>query len=139
MHNTENYKIHSVRPAAILTTGYIAGTVLGPVETTSGMPAAHPSRYNQLNLLASFTIGSLTDAQIKIEFSHDGVTYYQETADSAPSTGVVTESVIVRKLTATGNYRITLPIKDNYIKISAIGTGTVTSSSLKIDAVLGTV
>ena len=139
MHDTEKYKILPIRSAAILTGSYVAGTVLGPVETTSGVPAAHPSRYNQLTILASFTIGSLTNSIIKIEFSHDGVTYYQETYDSSPSSGVITESLGTRKMTATGNYRITIPIKDNYIKISAIGTGTVTGSSLKLDAVLGTV
>jgi len=35
-------------------------------------------------------------------------------------------------ITASGQYRIAIPVKDKYMKISAKGTGTVTSSSLKI-------
>lgn len=115
---------NTVRAAAVLTNSYVAGTVLSEC-----------SGYNQLMVLASFTIGSLTDCQIKIEFSNDGTTYYQETFDSI-SSGTNTESLGVRKLTATGNYRFAVPVRDRYIKISAIGTGTVTSSSLAITAIL---
>lgn len=122
-----DYIFRNVRAAAILTNGYVAGTVID----------ASPS-HNQLVIQADFTIGSLTDAQIKVEFSHDGTTYYQETFSSV-SAGVSTESLGVHKLAATGKYRIAVPIKDRFIKISSIGTGTVTSSSLAIDAVIGTV
>jgi len=120
----------NIRSAAILTNAYVAGTVIG---TNEG-----PSTYNQLIVYIDFTIGSLTDAQVKIEFSHDGTTYYQETFDSISST-TNTESLGVHKFAGTGKYRLAIPIKDNYIKISAIGTGTVTSSSMTIDAILGTV
>jgi len=41
------------------------------------------------------------------------------------------------KMSATGTYRIALPTKDRYIKISAIGTGTVTNSSMAIKAIEG--
>ena len=126
-----DYIKFNIRSAAILTTGYVAGTVLSP---TNGYPA----KYNQLIVLADFTIGSLTDAQLKIEFSHDGTTYYQESFSSI-SGGTDTVSAGVHKFTASGKYRIAIPIKDNYIKISVIGTGTVTSSSMTVDAVLGTV
>lgn len=127
----QDFNILDVRTAAILTTSYVAGTVIGP---TNGAPALR----SQLILYVDFTIGSLTDAQIKVEFSNDGTTYYQETFSSI-STGTSTESLGVHKLTASGNYRIAIPIKDNYIKVSSIGTGTVTSSSLGIKAVIGTV
>lgn len=126
-----NYEIFPIRSAAILTTGYVAGTVLNYSNS-------NPSKANQLIIYAKFTIGSLTDCQIKVEFSHDGTNYYQETFSSI-SSGTDTLSLGVHKMTATGNYRIAIPIKDNYIKISAIGTGTVTSSSLAIDAIIGTV
>lgn len=132
-----DYNAYNIRASAILTTSYVAGTILAP-NSASGNVVANPSQQNQLELLVKFTIGSLTDAQIKIEFSTDGVTYYQETF-SAISAGVDTLTLGIHKMTTTGNYRISTPIKDNYIKISAIGTGTVTSSLLQIDAVLGTV
>lgn len=117
-----------VRAAAILTTSYVAGTVIGPSDPIV-------NQYTQLIIYADFTIGSLTDAQIKVEFSNDGTTYYQETFSSV-SAGTDTNTVGVHKLTATGKYRIAVPIADRYIKISAIGTGTTTSSSLAIEAVL---
>lgn len=128
----QDYIIYPVRTAAILTNAYVAGNKLGP--KTEG----NPQGKNQMVLLIAFTIGSLTDLQIKVEFSHDDTTYYQETFSSV-STTTSTESLGIHKFALSGNYRIAIPIKDNYVKISAIGTGTVTSSSLTIDAVLGTV
>ena len=123
----QNSKISTVRSAAILTTSYVTGTTID----TEGIR-------NQLILLADFTLGSLTDAQIKLEFSRDGSTWYQETFGSI-SAGVETLSLGVHKLTATGAYRISTSIMDRYIRVSAIGTGTTTSSSLAITAVIGEV
>lgn len=122
-----DYVTHAVRSSAILTTSYVAGTVISEAE-----------RNNQLVLLVSFTKGSLTSAEIKVEFSPDGTTYYQETFQSI-STGTATETVGEHQISATGNYRIMVPIKDRYIKVSAKGTGTVTSSAMAITAVLGDV
>lgn len=129
---TQDYVKKSVRAAAILTNGYVAGTKIGIGETTD----LNIEGMNQLVLLCDFTIGSLTDAQIKVEFSHDGTTYYQETFQSV-SAGVATETIGVHKLAATGLYRIPITIMDRHIRISSIGTGTVTSSSLAIDVLLG--
>lgn len=126
-----NYKYQIVRDAAILTNSYVAGTVLDYSNV-------NPSDNNQLIVYFAFTKGSLTSAELKFEFSHDGVTYYQETFSSV-SGGTSTDSVGVHTYTASGNYRIAIPIKDNYIKISVNGTGTVTSSSAAIAATLGTV
>jgi len=121
-----NYFI--VRDAAILTNAYVAGTVINECDS-----------YNQLFIDCFFTIGSLTDAQIKVETSYDGTNYTQETF-GAVSAGVETESLGVHKIAATGNYSIAVPlIGARYVKISAIGTGTVTNSSLKIAARLATV
>lgn len=130
-----DYVLYNVRSAAILTGSYVAGTILAPTSE-SGEASANPSAYNQLILYVSFTIGSLTNADIKVEFSHDGSTYYQETFSNI-SSGTDTMTVGIHRFGATGNFRIEIPIKDNYIKISAIGNGTATGSSMKIDAVLG--
>lgn len=126
-----NYMIHPIRSAAILTNGYVAGTVLGP---TNG----NPSAYNQLVIYWSFTIGSLTSGELKVEFSHDGTTYYQETF-SAVAGATSTDVSGIHTVTTTGNRRISIPIKDNYVKISVQGTGTVTSSSATVNAILGIV
>lgn len=126
----QDYAVQIVRDAAILTNGYVEGTILSFQNT-------NPALRNQLNILLAFTIGSLTDAQIKVEYSTDGTTYFQETFLDIATT-IATASLGVYKLTGTGNFILSIPIKAAYIKISAIGTGTVTSSSLAITAIVGT-
>lgn len=117
-----------LRASAILTALYVtSGTVL---KDESGLS-------NQLVLLVDFTIGSLTSASIKIEFSDDQTNWYQETTDSI-SSGVITVSLATHKLLASGPYRIPIEIKDRYIRVSAIGDGTATGSLMAINAVLGT-
>ena len=128
----QDFTILNIRAAAILTSSYVAGTVIGP--TTSGTPALR----NQLNVLLKFTIGSLTSAEVKIEYSNDGTTYFQDTFE-AISGGTSTLSLGNYTFASTGNYIISVPIKFNYIKISVKGTGTATSSSMTVDAVIGTV
>ena len=66
--NSENYINKAVRAAAILTNAYVSGDIITDAQS-----------YNQLILEGYFTKGSLTDAQIKIEFSWDGTNYTQET------------------------------------------------------------
>lgn len=141
-----NYVFYPIRTASILTTSYVAGTLLGGGHTqlTNGAIGS-PSRNNHLELYVDFTIGSLTNATIKVEFSNDGTNWYQETEDNlATSTGVITEVAVTRIFTATGKYRVPININSpwinaNWIRISAEGVGTVTSSSLAIGAVLGNV
>ncbi len=114
-----------VRAAAILTNAFVIGKL---IESVYGD--------NQLVLYLDFTIGSLDDAQIKIEYSKDRTDWYQESTETI-SGGVKTVTPIVHKLTATGKPRLGLVGKDKYIRISAIGTGTVTGSSLKILGITG--
>ena len=127
----QDYNIQDVRSSLILTNSYVAGTVLN----YSNM---NPALHNQLNVLIKFTIGSLTDGRVKIEYSHDGTTYFQDTFEDIAAT-VSTLSLGEYKMAGTGNYVISIPIKASYIKISAKGTGTVTSSLMEIKAVIGTV
>jgi len=122
-----DYNLEIIRADAELTTEYIAGAELDNKE-----------RANQLMLYLKFTIGSLTSFQIKVEFSDDGVTYYQQTFESI-SGAVATCSPGYFSFTPTGdqNYVIAIPIKCSKIKVSAKGTGTVTGSSLQIRAAFG--
>ena len=122
---TQTYEIKAVRASAVLTNAYVAGTVLSDCE-----------RYNQLELFLAFTLGSLTRAEIKVEYSFDGVTYYQETFSAVSGANSV-ESAGIHKLEASGNYVLAIPIKAHLIKVSAKGVGTLTNSLLKVDAVLG--
>lgn len=132
MEITHIYK--SIRSAAILTNAYVAGTVLG--EDGIG-PASMPIKYSQAILYVGFTIGSLTSVSIKVEYSEDGVTYFQETFKSVAG-GVSTETLGVHTISAAGNYTIPIAINHRYIKVSALGTGTVTDSSLTVSCVLAT-
>lgn len=123
---TNDISYKTVRAAAILTNSYVAGTVLENCQN-----------YNSLSLNIAFTKGSLTDCQIKIEVSKDGTNYLPLTVD-AFTAGVNSPVSLIYKFTADASVSTNqLPILTKYIKISAIGTGTVTSSSLAIDAVLG--
>ena len=126
--NNIDYKNVLVRASAILTTGYVAGTTIDAAQDA-----------NQLVLTINFTKGSLTTADFKVEFSNDNVTFYQESIESFVA-GVGTISLANRVLSASGQYRIAIPILDRYIKISAKGVGgSVAGSLMKIDAVIGTV
>lgn len=127
----ENYNFLHLRDAAVLTTAYVPATVINYANLV-------PSQYSQLNVYITFLLGSLTDARIKIEFSNDGVTWFQETFSSI-SSGVDTMAVGEHKISADGNYRLSVPIKDSYIRVSVKGTGTVTSSSVALDAAIGSV
>lgn len=142
--NSQNYYIQTIRAAAILTTSYVPATIIEGVQgtpTPNGVPGGFVGAQwdNQLVLYFFFTKGSLTSVNIKIEFSNDGTNWVQETYSPAPSAGVTSDVNVVHNWTADGNYRLALPIKDKMIRVSAEGVGTVTSSSLTILAILGTV
>lgn len=126
----QDYAIYGIRSAAILTNSYVEATTLGPNELVEGQ--------NQLEVYVSFTLGSLTSLQIKVEYSANNIDFFQETFYSV-SGGTATGTLAEFSYSATGNYKLSIPIKDRYIKISAKGTGTVTSSSLTLNAVIGTV
>jgi len=114
----------NIRAAAILTTQYVAATVIEAFQK------------NQLIIDLFFTKGSLTSLDVKVETSWNNIDYTQITGGSL-SMGVTTTSLGTYNMTATGNYQIALPIMTRYIKISAQGNGTVTSSSLQINAAVG--
>jgi len=122
-----DYKPTIIRADAILTTSYVAGTVIDDTE-----------KVNQLMVYLKYTKGSLTSFQVKLEFSDDGVTYYQQTAESL-SGGVSTATPKSFTFAPAGdqNYVLEIPIKCSKIRISAKGTGTVTDSSLQIRAING--
>jgi len=126
----QDYIISTVRDSLVLTGSYVAGTVVGPSDVQTILE-------NQAVLYVSFTKGSLTTAEIKVEFSDDGITYYQETNGEFLSAAAQTNTIFEHSLAATGNYRIPIQIKDRYIKISAKGTGTVTGSLMAIKLIIG--
>lgn len=132
--NTLDYVVQNIREAAILTGSYVAGTVIGlDSDVTTQAQLA-----NECVLLVDFTKGSLTSCEIKIEFSTDNTTFYKLPYVNAPTSGVSTVEAYTLQLTASDKLWIPFPVKARYIKVSAKGTGTVTSSSLTLDVILGT-
>ena len=141
----QEYQSLQIRSAAILTNSYVAGTVIGAAQTTTyPMTADHVEQCNYLALECAFTLGSLTNVTLKIEFSEDNSTFYQiGTGTITTGTDAIVPGLVT--LTATGNYYIDINkeffngggFKTRYIKVSASGLGTVTSSSLAVTAVYG--
>ena len=121
------YEVKTIRASTVLTNSYVAATVIGQNDNNQ------IQELNQLVLEADFTIWSLTSLEIKIEFSDDGVTYRQETFSSI-SWGTDTLSLWEHTCTATGVYEIATPFKAKFVKVSAKGTWTVTSSLLTLKA-----
>lgn len=112
----------TVRAAAILTTGYVASSTFDT------------DRANQLNLMCSFTIGSADACRIKVEFSQDKATWFQET-DVNLAAGIATHQVIVHRWTATGNYDIAIPTNYRHYRVSALAETDATGTSLTITGV----
>ena len=124
------YQSKTLREAAILTTSYV-------VASADEFLPADVMSADQVVVFLDFTIGSLTTLEVKIEYSNDGTNWYQETFGSV-SGGTNTLSAGVNSAAATGVYTIMSDIAGKYVRVSAKGTGTVTSSSLKIEAALKT-
>ena len=92
---------------------------------------------NQVQLLISFIKGNSEGCRLKIEYSEDRVTWYQESMVSEfPSLNSVTHSMITRKIDDTGNYVLSIPVSSSYIKVSAqaISSGDNTLLSIKASA-----
>ena len=114
-----------IRASAVLTDAYVATTKQEIVDV------------NQLVLYVDFTIGSLTSAEMKIEFSNDDSSWFQEASQVSGGSGLFTLNPLVRKFDATGKKRIAIPVTDRYVRVSVKGTGTVTDSLMAIELQLG--
>ncbi|MEK7395938.1 MAG: hypothetical protein AAB116_03265 [Candidatus Poribacteria bacterium] len=92
---------------------------------------------NQVQLLLSFIKGDSEGCRLKIEYSEDRVTWYQESMISEfPSLNSITHSKITREIDDTGNYVLSIPVSSSYIKVSvqAISSGDNTLLSIKASA-----
>ena len=120
--------IHNIRASTVLTTG--------EVETT----AVAIDKATQAALNIWFTIGSLTNAIITILVSQDGTNYVEHSVTEWSSANQILNKSKLVLDTSSGawGYRYAFPITtaDTKLKVSCKGTGTVTSSLLKIDLVI---
>ena len=128
----KTYSIKTLRESLVLTDSYVAGTTFGPQGINTNRD---PVSNNQLMLYIDFTKGSLTSAELKVEFSDDGTNWYQETS-SAVASGESTDSLLNHKFTASGSYRLALPLCDRHVKVSVKGTGTMTGSLMAVKAIV---
>ena len=115
-----NIETITVRAAAALTTSYIASDVL----KIQGA--------NQLQLLVSFTKGSSDGCKLRIEFSEDQLTWYQESVADLLATNDAEHAPLTRKINDSANLIISIPISASFLRVSsqAITSGTGTSLSV---------
>lgn len=132
-----DYHYYSLRASSVLTNAYVVYPVTLVDANNTAMTIQSLIQTNQLIIYGFFTLGSLTSLNLKVEFSNDNVNWVQETFDAVDSaTGVITELPIVRNITVAGNFRIPIRIRDQYVRISAEGVGTVTGSLLTLGAII---
>ena len=127
---SEKYTHKVIRDSAILTTSYVA-TVIRWEDDNLDLTTS-----NQSIILVDFTIWSLTSMEMKFESSNDWINFYQETSLDISST-TWTVNLFEYSFTGTWKYRIAIPLKDKFIRLSVKGTGTVTSSLCKLELVTG--
>ena len=126
-YTKSQYYSQTIRSALVLTTSYVAASTV------------QVQGFTQLVLYVNFTKGSLDSGEIKIEFSDDNSTFFQESFEDDDFTNALRDiKVFHHKMSATGTYRIPIPVTDNYIKVSGKGTGTVSGSSLTLALIQGT-
>ena len=120
----QRQRLETIRTSSALTAEYVAGEVI------------EINNKSQCTLLVEFTIGSLTSMTLKFEVSYDGITYYQLPVMVAGTGGDSSPSLETITLSATANWAFNMYMHNLYLKVSAIGTGTVTDSLLAIQAVI---
>ena len=120
-----------VRAAAILDNNYVTHTILDQ----TGAANFAVNAYNQLTWYCYYTKGSLTSVQFLLEKSVDGVHWVPEDTATV-SGGTITLAKGTYTTTEDGNLAIAIPISARFARISVKGTGTVTDSSMQIDAYL---
>ena len=114
--------VKEIRAAAVLTNAYVAADTI------------EAGNYKKIIVYVDFTKGSLTSLDIKAEWADTpGGTFRAEPTESN-NAGVITSFNTTWNYTADANRPIKLSVQDRFLKISAIGNGTLTGSSLTLTA-----
>src|SRR5262245_19396771 len=112
-----------VRASATLTGSYVAQTdTLHYSETGDA---------SQLVYLNNYTKGDETSASVKVEFSADKSTWYQETFSSI-SSGTDTLTLGEHTMSATGKYVLYVPSCMPFTRISCKATGGTPTGTMAI-------
>jgi len=123
-----NIKMITVREAASLTTSYVASD------------GFNIQGANQLQLLVSFIKGESDGCRLKIEFSEDGSTWYQESMISEfPGVNDVKHKPFTRKVEDSANLILSMPISASFFRISSQALTSGTNTSLSILATISNI
>jgi len=123
----QHYEEKVIRESSILTNSYVATDIIWDEEIRL-------TERNQLVLYVDFTIWSLTSMELKVEFSPNEIDWYQESSQLVDS-WIATIDLKEYVFDWTWKYRLAIPIKDKFLRVSAKGTWTVTSSLLKLSLI----
>jgi len=134
---TLTYKTTEIRATSALTGSYVAGNILG--NSIIGDNTKELYIENQLLLYINIAnLGNMTSVQAKVEFSDDQTNWYQETFEQITG-GTAADTLGEHAFSSTGGYRLAIPLKDRYVKVSFKGTGgSGTGSLVSCIAVHGT-
>lgn len=122
---------HIVRAQSVLTSSYVAGTVVGLDEA------------NMIGFECTYVKGDETSIELKVESSIDGGTTYAQQVTQSTSGGTSTLTPGIYSMTAASAAAtqvftfIVTPIKGTTVKISAKATGGTPTGTLKINAITG--
>jgi len=118
-----NLVLKSLCEPAVLTTSYVTSEIMNIQGA------------NQVQLLICYTKGNSAGCRLKIEFSEDRSTWYQESmVDKFPTVYDVEHTLVTRKINETGNYTISIPVSASYIKVSAQAIDSGVDSLISIKA-----
>ena len=118
----------TIRESAPLTTSYIT-------SDNFNIQGA-----NQLQLLVSFIKGESNGCRLKIEFSEDETTWYQESMVSEfPAVNDVKHTPITRRVEDSVNLVISIPISASFFRIGAQAIALDTDTSLSILAAIANI
>ena len=123
-----NLKSILVRESSTLSTSYVQSE------------AINIQGANQLQLLGSFTKGSSSGCKLKIEFSEDLSTWYQESAYALSDGGSTADHFVVeRQIEDSADIVIPIPLSSSFIRVSALANGSGTGTSLSIIATIANI
>lgn len=100
----------------VIAEGEDAGDIEAKVSEVMNIQGA-----NQVQLLVEFTAGESDGVHLKIEFSEDQESWYQESMVSEfPTTGIVSHVAVLRKIVDTCTIVISIPVSGSYIRVIAL-------------------
>ena len=120
-----DYEYKVIRESEQLTVWYVASWVRGESDNLD------LTGKNQVILLVDLSLWNLTSMEMKAEFSHNNIDYYQETSLDV-SWGTWIANLFEYTFNEDGKFRIAYPIKDRYMRISVKWTWDSTGSLCKI-------